>query len=383
MNPCAGLAKSLVELPGEINAILAAPMLEACQNAESPQRFPGEAGERNQNNTKNQSGARAMTKAIRIHQTGGPDVLRFEDVEIGDPAPGEIKIRQHAVGVNYIDVYFRTGLYVAPALPFTPGNEGAGEVLAVGRDVKGFVAGDRVAYAGALGGYAQERLIDQKFVVRLPKAISYETGAAMMLKGLTAQFLLRRTFRVKKGDTVLVHAAAGGVGQLLCQWAWALGATVIGTVGSAEKMPLAKKAGAKHVINYSTADFAAKVKDITKGNLCDVVYDGVGKATFAGSLDCLSPFGMYVNYGSASGPVDNFSLGLLAQKGSLFATRPTLFTYIAKRSDLDKMARELFKAVATGDIAVPVHASWPLEEAAKAHVALEARRTTGSTILVP
>ena len=324
-----------------------------------------------------------MTKAIRIHKPGGPEVLQVEDVFAGDPGPGEVKIRQHAIGLNYIDVYYRTGQYPVAAYPFIPGNEGAGEVMAVGGGVEDFAEGDRVAYAGSLGGYAQERLIDQKFLVRLPKSIGYETGAAMMLKGLTAQYLLRRTFRVKKGDTILVHAAAGGVGLILCQWAWALGATVIGTVGSAEKVGIAKKAGAKHVINYNTQDFVARVKDITKGNLCDVVYDGVGKTTFPGSLDCLSPFGMFVNYGSASGPIDAFNIGLLAQKGSLFATRPTLFTYIAKRADLDKMARELFKAVASGDVNIPVHATWPLEDVAKAHVALEARKTTGATILIP
>ena len=324
-----------------------------------------------------------MTKAIRVHKPGGPEVLQVEDVLVGDPGPGEVKIRQHAIGLNYIDVYHRTGQYPPAAYPFIPGSEGAGEVMAVGGGVEDFAEGDRVAYAGPLGGYAQERLIDQKFLVRLPKAIGYETGAAMMLKGLTAQYLLRRTFRVKKGDTILVHAAAGGVGLILCQWAWALGATVIGTVGSAEKVGIAKKAGAKHVINYNTQDFVARVKDITKGNLCDVVYDGVGKATFPGSLDCLSPFGMFVNYGSASGPIDAFNIGLLAQKGSLFATRPTLFTYIAKRADLDKMARELFKAVASGDVNIPVHATWPLEDVAKAHIELEGRKTTGATILIP
>ena len=325
-----------------------------------------------------------MTKAIRIHKVGGPEVLQIEDVAIGDPGVGEVKIRQHAIGVNYIDVYYRNGHYPAPAYPFTPGNEGAGEVTAVGKDVKGFAEGDRVAYAGTLGGYAQERLIDAKFLVHLPKTISFETGAAMMLKGLTAQYLLRRTFRIKKDDTILVHAAAGGVGLILCQWAWALGATVIGTVGSPEKAKIAKKAGARHVIDYnSTPDFAARVKSITKGKLCDVVYDGVGKATFPASLDCLSPLGMFVSYGSASGPVDAFDLGLLARKGSLFATRPTLFAYIAKREDLDRMAKELFKVVASGDVAIPVHASWPLEQVAQAHAALEARATTGATILVP
>ena len=324
-----------------------------------------------------------MTKAIRIHKTGGPEVLQLEDVAVGDPGPGQVRIRQHAVGLNYIDIYYRTGHYAPAALPFIPGSEGAGEVVAVGPGVAAFEIGDRVAYAGGLGAYAQERLIEDRLLVALPKSVAYEAAAALMLKGLTAQYLLRRTFRVKKGDTVLVHAAAGGVGQILCQWAWALGATVIGTVSSAEKAKIAKKAGAKHVVNYASQDFADRVRDITKGKLCDVVYDGVGKATFPASLDCLSPFGMFVSYGSASGPVDNFNIGLLAQKGSLFATRPTLNTYIARREDLAKMAKELFKAVATGAIDVPVHASYPLEQAGQAQAALEARATTGSTILIP
>ena len=324
-----------------------------------------------------------MSRAIRIHRVGGPEVLTMEDVAVGKPGPGEVRIRQHAIGVNFIDVYFRTGLYPVPSLPFIPGNEGAGEVIAVGKGVKDFSEGDRVAYAGTLGGYADERLIDQKFLVRLPNKISYETGAAMMLKGLTAQYLLRRTFRVKKGDTVLVHAAAGGVGLILCQWARALGVNVIGTVGSEEKAVLARKAGAKHVILYNTENFAERVKDITKGKLCDAVYDGVGKATFPASLDCLAPLGTFVSFGSASGPIESFNLSLLSQKGSLFVTRPTLFTYIAQREDLDKMARELFKAVLSGDVEIPIHATLKLEEAGKAHEALEARATTGSTILIP
>lgn len=324
-----------------------------------------------------------MSRAIRIHKVGGPEVLKIEDIHVSAPGPGEIKLRQHAVGINYIDVYFRTGQYPVPSLPFTPGNEGAGEIIALGRGVKGFAVGERVAYAGTLGGYAEERLIDPKFLVKLPPKISYETGAAMMLKGLTAQYLLRRTFRVKKGDTILVHAAAGGVGLILCQWARALGVTVIGTVGSEAKAALAKKAGAKHVINYTTENFAERVMNITKGKLCDVVYDGVGKATFPASLDCIAPLGTFVSFGSASGPIEAFNLAILSQKGSLFATRPTLFTYIAQREDLDKMARELFKAVLSGDVDIPVHATWKLEEAAKAHEALESRQTTGACILVP
>ena len=322
-----------------------------------------------------------MSRAIRIHKVGGPEVLKIEEVSIGEPGPGEVKLRQHAIGINYLDVYFRTGLYPVASLPFTPGNEGAGEIIAMGKGVRGFSVGDRVAYAGSLGGYAEERLIDHKFIVKLPPKISYETGAAMMLKGLTAQYLLRRTFRVKKGDTILVHAAAGGVGLILCQWARALGVSVIGTVGSPEKAELAKKAGAKHVILYNTENFAERVKEITRGKLCDVVYDGVGKATFPASLDCIAPLGTFVSFGSASGPIEDFNLALLSQKGSLFVTRPTLFTYIAQREDLEKMARELFKVVLSGEVEVPVHATWTLDHAAQAHRALEGRKTTGACIL--
>ena len=323
-----------------------------------------------------------MTKAIIMRRTGGPEVLQVEDVTIPAPGPGQVKIRHRAIGLNFIEVYFRTGLYPAE-LPFTPGNEGAGEVIEIGKGVKGFKVGDRVAYASSPGSYAEERLIDPKFLVKLPKKISYETGAAMMLKGLTAQYLLRRTFRVKKGHTMLVHAAAGGVGLLLCQWGKALGAHVIGTVGSEEKAKLAKKAGAKHVILYNTENFVERVAEITKGQKCDVVYDGVGKTTFPGSLDCLRPLGMFASYGSASGPVENFSLSMLTQRGSLFCTRPTLFHYIAKREDLESMARDLFKVVASGDVEIPVHARHRLENVAEAHRALEARETTGASVLLP
>ncbi|HYA73435.1 MAG TPA: quinone oxidoreductase, partial [Roseiarcus sp.] len=299
-------------------------------------------------------------RAIRIHHTGAPDVMRLEDVEIPPPAPGEARVRHHAIGVNYLDVYYRSGFYPPPPRPFTPGNEGAGEVVAVGKGVKDFKAGDRVAYASTLGSYAEERNVEVKHLVKLPKAISYETGAAMMLKGLTAQYLLRQTYKVKAGDTILVHAAAGGVGQLLCQWGKALGATVIGTVGSPEKAKLAKKAGAKHVILYREEDFAVRVGEITKGAKCHVVYDGVGKATFPASLDCLRPFGMFASYGSASGGIEAFNLALLSQKGSLFATRPTLFTFLADRARLDKMARDLFAVVASGDVKIGVTTRAPL-----------------------
>jgi NADPH2:quinone reductase len=322
-------------------------------------------------------------RAIRIHQTGAPDVMRLEDIEIPPPARGEARVRHHAIGVNYLDVYYRSGFYPSPPRPFTPGNEGAGEIVAVGKGVKDFKPGDRVAYVSTLGSYAEERNVDVKQLVKLPKAISFDTGAAMMLKGLTAQYLLRQTYKVKAGDTILVHAAAGGVGQILCQWGKALGATVIGTVGSAEKAKLAKKAGAKHVILYRDEDFAVRVGEITKGAKCHVVYDGVGKATFPASLDCLRPFGMFASYGSASGGIESFNLALLAQKGSLFATRPTLFTFLAERERLERMARDLFAVVASGEVKIGVATRAPLADAASVHTALEARQTTASTILVP
>jgi len=322
-------------------------------------------------------------RAIRIHSTGAPDVMRLEDIEIPPPGPGEARVRHHAIGVNYIDVYYRSGFYPPPPRPFTPGNEGAGEIVAVGKGVEGFKPGDRVAYVSTLGSYAEERNVAAKHLVKLPRSISFETGAAMMLKGLTAQYLLRQTYRVKAGDKILVHAAAGAVGQILCQWGKALGATVIGTVGSAEKAKVAKKAGAKHVILYREEDFAVRVGEITKGAKCAVVYDGVGKATFPASLDCLRPFGMFVSSGSASGGIESFNLALLAQKGSLFATRPTVFTFLADRARLDKMARDLFAVVASGKVKIGVSARASLADAARVHAALEARLTTGAMVLVP
>jgi NADPH:quinone reductase len=324
-----------------------------------------------------------MTKTVRVYEVGAPEVMRIEDVAISPPVRGEVLVRNHAIGVNFIDTYFRSGAYPVPSLPFTPGNEGAGKVVAVGKGVTGLKAGDRVAYATNLGAYSQERLIAADRLVKLPKGISYEAAAALMLKGLTAQYLLRRTFRVKAGDWVLVHAAAGGVGLILCQWAKALGAKVIGTVGSAEKAALAKKAGAKHTILYREEDFAARVKEITKGKLCDVVYDGVGKATFPASLDCLRPLGMFVSFGSASGPIDSFNLGLLSTKGSLFATRPSLHTYTAKREDLEKMARALFRMVLDGVVKIPLHRTAALGDVIDVHRALEGRETTGATVLLP
>ncbi|WGJ15350.1 quinone oxidoreductase [Methylocapsa sp. D3K7] len=324
-----------------------------------------------------------MTKTIRVHETGGPEVMRIEDIELPSPLRGQVRVRHHAIGVNFIDIYFRSGVYPVPSLPFTPGNEGAGEIVALGAGVKDFKLGDRVAYVSTLGAYAGERLIAADRLVKLPKSISYETAAAMMLKGLTAQYLLRQTFKVKPGNTVLIQAAAGGVGLILCQWAKALGATVIGTVGSPEKAKLAKKAGAKHVILYREEDFAARVKEITKGKLCDVVYDGVGKATFPAALDCLRPYGLFVSFGSASGQIEAFNLGLLSTKGSLYATRPSLHTYSAKREDLEKMAHDLFRVVSSGAVKIPLHRTWPLEDVVDVHRALENRETTGATVLIP
>ena len=322
-------------------------------------------------------------RAIRIHQPGGPEVMRHEEVELAPPGKGEVRLRQHAIGINFMDVYLRTGFNPAPSLPFTPGGEGAGEIVEIGPSVQGFKHGDRVAYAGSTGGYADERNIEARLLFKLPRTISYETGAAIMLKGLTAQYLLRQTYRVKEGDTVLVHAAAGGVGLILCQWGKALGATVIGCVGSVEKAKLAKKAGARHTILYREEDFAKRVDEITKGAKCHVVYDGVGKATFPASLDCLRPFGMFASFGSASGPVEPFDIRLLMRKGSLFATRPTLATFMLDRARAEKMARELFRVIERGDVKIQIGRKWPLAQAADAHIALEKRETTGSLILVP
>ena len=323
-----------------------------------------------------------MAKTIRIHAFGGPEVLTLENVALAPPGPGEVRIRQRAVGLNFIDVYQRQGVY-PNALPLILGNEAAGDVLAVGPDVTEFVPGDRVAYGTALGAYAEERNVPARLLVHLPEAISYEVGAVMMLKGLTAQYLLRQTYKVMPGDTILVHAAAGGVGLFLCQWGHALGATVIGTAGSPEKCELARQHGADHCIDYRQEDFAARVKEITGGALCDVVYDAIGKATFPASLDCLRPMGMFASYGAASGAIEAFDINLLARKGSLFATRPSLFVYAAKREALVAMTEDLVSAIAGGSVRPEIHARYPLAEVAEAHRALEARETTGSTILVP
>jgi len=324
-----------------------------------------------------------MTHAIRIHKTGGPDVLQWEDVEVGEPARGEVRLRQHAVGLNYIDVYFRTGLYPNDVFPIIPGMEGAGEVIAVGPGVGGLETGDRVAYAGPIGGYAEERLIAADRLVKMPDTIDYQTAAAMMLQGMTAQYLLRRTFDVGPDTTLLFHAAAGGVGLIACQWASHLGATVIGTVGSEQKAELARANGCQHTILYKDEDFVERVREITGGEGCDVVYDSIGKDTFPGSLDCLKPLGLWVSFGQSSGALPDINLGILAQKGSLFATRPTLFTYVAKRDDLVATANDLFDVVSAGHVKIAVNQTYPLKDAATAHRDLEARKTTGSTVLLP
>ncbi len=323
-----------------------------------------------------------MTKAIRIHAPGGPEVLRWEDVPTPEPGPGEVLIRHAAVGLNFIDVYFRTGLYKT-ALPAILGMEASGTVAALGDDVRGFVVGDRVAYATApIGAYATERVLAADRVVKLPDGIDFNTAAAMMLQGLTAQYLLRRTYKVQAGETIVVHAAAGGVGLILCQWAKHLGASVIGVVSTSEKAELARSHGADHVV-VGHADLVAEVKRITGGAMVPVVYDSVGKDTFMASIDSLAPLGMMVSYGNASGPVGAVDVGLLGAKGSLFLTRPSLATYTAKRADLERGANELFDVVTKGVVEIRVNQTFALKDAAAAHEALEARRTTGSTILLP
>ena len=321
-----------------------------------------------------------MPNAIKVHQTGGPEVLKWEEVEVGAPGVGQVKLRQEAAGLNFIDVYHRSGLY-KQQLPFTPGVEGAGVVDAVGPDVGNVKVGDRVTYAGPIGGYAEERLIAADRLVKLPGSISSEQAAAMMLQGLTAEMLLRRTYRIKSGETILVQAAAGGVGLILCQWAKALGATVIGTVGSDEKADLAGAHGCDYPIVYTRQDFVAEVERITKGEKLPVVYDGVGRDTFMKSLDCLNRRGMMVSFGNASGPVDPFPPAVLAQKGSLFLTRPTLFDYIVTREELEQAAAELFGVIESGKVRIEVKQRFALKDAAEAHRALEARKTIGSTVL--
>ncbi len=325
-----------------------------------------------------------MVAAVRVHKVGGPEVLVYEDISVPPPGQGQVRVKQHAIGINFIDTYFRSGLYPAPGgLPFVGGNEAAGEVVDLGPGVSEFKRGDRVAYVQGPGCYTAERNVPADRVVKLPDNISYEQAAGMMLKGLTVEYLLRRTFKVEKGMNVLMHAAAGGVGLILCQWANHLGANVIGTVGSKDKAELARANGCHHTILYRDEDFVARVKEITGGKQCEVVYDGIGKATFPGSLDCIRPLGMFVSFGASSGPIEAFNINILQFKGSLFATRPTLGNYAAKRADLLAMAAELFAVVGSGAVKIPVNQKYPLRDAAKAHHDLESRKTTGSSILIP
>jgi NADPH2:quinone reductase len=323
-----------------------------------------------------------MVKAIRIHEHGGPEKLKWEDVDVGKPGAGEIRVKHHAVGLNYIDTYQRSGLYPLPNLPAVMGMEGAGEVTDVGSGVTEFKAGDRIAYANPMGSYAQERLMPANRAVKLPDGIAYKTAAAMMLQGMTVRYLLRETYKVGPDTVLLFHAAAGGVGLIACQWLKQLGVNVIGTVGSEEKAKLAKRHGCRHPVLYKKQSLVEAVKKITKGKGVPVVYDSVGASTFEQSLDCLAPLGLFVSFGNASGPVPPFNPAILAQKGSLYFTRPTLQTYAASREDLEKSARALFSAVKKG-VKIRIDQTFPLKDTKKAHRALESRKTTGSTILIP
>lgn len=323
-----------------------------------------------------------MTKAVRIHSHGGPEVMVWEDVPTPEPGPTEALIKHEAIGLNFIDIYFRSGLYRAPSMPLVIGQEGAGTVLSVGSSVFSVAPGDRVAYAGPLGGYATERVIAADRLVKLPDGMEYKTAAAMMLQGMTAQYLLRRTYAAKPGDTIVVHAAAGGVGLILCQWAKYLGCTVIGVVSTEEKASFARSYGATHVV-IGHANLASEVKRITGGAMVPVVYDSVGKDSFEASLNSLAPLGLMVSYGNASGPVPHFDLSLLAAKGSLYLTRPTLATYTAKREDLVNVAMDLFDVVGSGAVKIQVNQTFALKDAAAAQIALESRKTTGSTVLMP
>jgi len=323
-----------------------------------------------------------MVHAIRVHEHGGPEVMKWEEIEVGEPGEGQVRIKHHAVGLNYIDTYHRSGLYKI-SLPAVIGTEGAGEVTAVGPGVTEFKVGDRVAYASPIGAYAEERLIPADRLVKIPDNIDYQTAAAMMLQGMTVRYLLKETYKVGPGTTMLLHAAAGGIGLIACQWAKHLGATIIGTAGSDEKCKLALEHGATHIINYRKEDFVARTKELTNGQGVDVVYDSVGKDTFPGSLDCLKPRGLWVSFGNASGPVPPFDILMLSAKGSLFATRPTLQTYTAKREDLVATANDLFDVVGRGIVKIKVNQTYPLKEAVQAHLDLEGRKTTGSTVLLP
>jgi NADPH2:quinone reductase len=321
-----------------------------------------------------------MTNAIQIYETGGPEVMKWEEVEVGEPGEGQVKLRQSAVGLNYIDVYFRTGTYPQDSMPFTPGMEGAGVVEAVGPGVTDFSVGDRVGYAMALGAYAETRNAPVNRLVKLPEGIEDKTAAAMMLKGMTASYLLRRTYKVGPDTTLLFHAAAGGVGLIVCQWAKHLGATMIGTVGSDEKAELARAHGCTHTINYKTENFVERVRDITGSEGVDVVYDAIGKDTFPDSLDCLKDFGLWATFGQSSGPLPELNMGLLAQKGSLYSTRPTLATHIANRERLDELSGALFDVVTGGHVKIEINQTYAMKDAEQAHRDLEGRKTTGSTI---
>lgn len=321
-----------------------------------------------------------MAHAIQIHETGGPEVMKWEEVDVGDPGEGQVRLKQSAAGLNFIDVYFRTGTYPQDTMPFTPGMEGAGVIEAVGPDVTNFKVGDRVGYAMALGAYAETRIAPVNRLVKLPDSIEDKTAAAMMLKGMTASYLLRRTYKVSSDTTLLFHAAAGGVGTIVCQWAKHLGATMIGTVGSDEKAKLAKAHGCTHTINYNTENFVKRVKEITDGEGVDVVYDGIGKDTFPDSLDCLKDFGLWATFGQSSGPLPELNMGLLAQKGSLYSTRPTLATHIANRERLDELSGALFDVVVAGHVKIEINQTYAMKDAEQAHRDLEGRKTTGSTI---
>jgi len=325
-----------------------------------------------------------MSHAVRVHETGDASVMKWEEVNVADPAAGEVCLRHTAIGLNFIDIYFRAGTYPSPQLPFIPGLEAAGVIESIGENVSGFEVGDRVAYASPpLGSYAESRLMPAGRLVKLPDSIDDRVAAAMMLKGMTAHYLLRRTFKVGPGTTLLLHAAAGGVGLIACQWAKYLGATVIGTVGSDEKAELACSHGCDHAILYREEDFVARVREITDGEGVDVVYDSVGKDTFLQSLDCLKPMGMLALFGQSSGAVEPFDLGLLSAKGSLFVTRPTLMNYVDKRGDLEDTAKELFEVIREGVVNADIRQERPLREAGAAHSDLESRRTTGATLLIP
>ncbi len=325
-----------------------------------------------------------MARIIRVHKPGGPEAMELENAEISAPGAGEVTIRHDGIGLNFIDVYFRSGLYPSPnGLPLTPGNEGAGTVIATGEGVSDLAVGDRIAYAGPIGAYADERVIAADRLVKVPDGIDTRTAAGMMLKGMTAEYLLRRTFSVQPGQTILFHAAAGGVGLIAGQWAKHLGATVIGTAGSKEKCDLALAHGYDHVINYREDNFVEAVKDLTGGKGVPVVYDSVGRDTFPGSLDCLMPRGMWVSFGQSSGSLEPVNMAILSQKGSLYATRPTLFTYIASRADLEESATALFDVVSSGAVTIEVNQTYALDDVRQAHSDLEGRKTTGTTVIIP